>query len=59
MYQLGGKMAGGVDYITAIFKGVEVAEDGTLIVKQGGGPGKVTEWVNTRHAESSKFMDGK
>ncbi|WP_257127898.1 hypothetical protein [Bacillus pseudomycoides] len=52
-------MAEGVDYITAIFKGVEVAEDGTLIVKQGGGPGKVTEWVNTRHAESSKFMDGK
>ncbi|EEM16334.1 hypothetical protein bpmyx0001_27230 [Bacillus pseudomycoides DSM 12442] len=23
------------------------------------GPGKLTEWVNVRHAESSKFMDGK
>ncbi|WP_254610130.1 MULTISPECIES: DNA/RNA non-specific endonuclease [unclassified Bacillus (in: firmicutes)] len=29
-----------------------------MIGKQGG-PGKVTEWVNTRHVESSKFMDGK
>ncbi|MED0856805.1 hypothetical protein P4T44_20325 [Bacillus pseudomycoides] len=58
MYQLGGKMAGGVDYVTATLKGVEAAEDGTLIGKQAG-PGKVTEWVNTRHAESTKFMDGK
>ncbi|EEM02771.1 Hypothetical Cytosolic Protein [Bacillus pseudomycoides] len=23
------------------------------------GPGKITEWVNARHAESTKFMDGK
>ncbi|WP_179863232.1 CdiA family toxin C-terminal domain-containing protein [Bacillus pseudomycoides] len=58
MYQLGGKMAEGADYVTATLKGVEAAEDGTLIGKQAG-PGKVTEWVNTRHAESSKFMDGK
>ncbi|PEF76581.1 hypothetical protein CON94_04570 [Bacillus pseudomycoides] len=29
-----------------------------MIGKQAG-PGKVTEWVNTRHAESTKFMDGK
>ncbi|WP_257132198.1 HNH endonuclease [Bacillus pseudomycoides] len=52
------KMAEGVDYVTATLKGVEAAKDGTLIGKQAG-PGKVTEWVNTRHAESSKFMDGK
>ncbi|MBJ8029920.1 hypothetical protein JDS96_18875 [Bacillus cereus group sp. N21] len=58
MYQLGGKMAEGADYVTATLKGVEAAEDGTLIGKQAG-PGKVTEWVNTRHAESTKFMDGK
>ncbi|WP_257143010.1 CdiA family toxin C-terminal domain-containing protein [Bacillus pseudomycoides] len=58
MYQLGGKMAEGVDYVTATLKGVEAAEDGTLIGKQAG-PGKVTEWVNARHAESTKFMDGK
>ncbi|MEB3052676.1 hypothetical protein VCZ37_00840 [Bacillus pseudomycoides] len=58
MYQLGGKMAGGVDYVTATLKGVEAAGGGTLIGKQVG-PGKVTEWVNARHAESTKFMDGK
>ncbi|PEM38856.1 hypothetical protein CN634_11520 [Bacillus pseudomycoides] len=58
MYQLGGKIAGGVDYVTATLKGVEAAGDGTLIGKKVG-PGKVTEWVNARHAESSKFMDGK
>nr|WP_018781743.1 hypothetical protein [Bacillus sp. 95MFCvi2.1] len=58
MYQLGQTIAGGVDYVTATLKGVEAAEDGTLIGKQAG-PGKVTEWVNTRHAESTKFMDGK
>ncbi|MCX2824455.1 CdiA family toxin C-terminal domain-containing protein [Bacillus pseudomycoides] len=51
-------MAGGVDYVTATLKGVEAAGDGTLIGKQVG-PGKVTEWVNARHAESTKFMDGK
>ncbi|WP_257207073.1 hypothetical protein [Bacillus pseudomycoides] len=51
-------MAEGVDYVTATLKGVEAAEDGTLIGKQAG-PGKVTEWVNARHAESTKFMDGK
>ncbi|MCX2824453.1 hypothetical protein RGU76_12260 [Bacillus pseudomycoides] len=56
MYQLGGKMAGGVDYVTATLKGVEAAEDGTLIGKQAG-PGKVTEWVNARHAESSKKIN--
>ncbi|MGG3524325.1 hypothetical protein [Bacillus pseudomycoides] len=58
MYQLGGKIAGGVDYVTATLKGVEAAGDGTLIGKQVG-PGKITEWVNARHAESTKFMDGK
>ncbi|WP_242479937.1 zincin-like metallopeptidase toxin domain-containing protein [Bacillus cereus group sp. N21] len=58
MYQLGPKIDEGVDYVTASFKGVEAAGDGALIGKQGG-PGKVTEWVNTRHAESTKFMDGK
>ncbi|MEK7022791.1 MULTISPECIES: hypothetical protein [Bacillus] len=42
MYQLGGKMAEGVDYVTASFKGVEAAGDGALIGKQVG-PGKVTE----------------
>nr|WP_217448017.1 AHH domain-containing protein [Bacillus sp. Xin1] len=52
MYQLGGKIAGGVDYVTATLKGVEAAGDGTLIGKQVG-PGKVTEWVNTRHAGSN------
>ncbi|PEI31068.1 hypothetical protein CN641_31495, partial [Bacillus pseudomycoides] len=50
MYQLGQTIAGGVDYVTATLKGVEAAGDGTLIGKQVG-PGKVTEWVNARHAE--------
>ncbi|MDM5186265.1 hypothetical protein QUF99_02185 [Bacillus sp. DX4.1] len=44
-------MAEGVDYIAASFKGVEAAGDGTLIGKQGGGPGKVTEWVDKHHAD--------
>ncbi|WP_257150798.1 HNH endonuclease [Bacillus pseudomycoides] len=56
LYQLGQKIAGGVDYVTATLKGVEAAEDGTLIRKQVG-PGKVTEWVNARHAESSKKIN--
>jgi len=52
----GGKMAEGVDYVTASFKGVEVAEDGTVIGKQVG-PGKLAEWVHARHAESSKKIN--
>ncbi|EEM08425.1 hypothetical protein [Bacillus pseudomycoides] len=56
MYQLGQTIAGGVDYVTATLKGVEAAGDGTLIGKQVG-PGKVTEWVNARHAESSKKIN--
>ncbi|MEK7022793.1 MULTISPECIES: CdiA family toxin C-terminal domain-containing protein [Bacillus] len=58
MSQFGGKMTEDVGRIVAIFKGVEAAEDGTLVGKQVG-PGKVTEWVNARHAESTKFMEGK
>nr|WP_261377470.1 hypothetical protein [Bacillus paramycoides] len=53
LYQLGQTIAGGLDYITATLKGVEFAEDGTVIGKQVG-PGKLTEWVNARHAESSQ-----
>ncbi|MED1619954.1 hypothetical protein [Bacillus pseudomycoides] len=56
LYQLGKKIAGGVDYVTATLKGVEFTEDGTLIGKQVG-PGKITEWVNARHAESSKKIN--
>ncbi|MED4651212.1 pre-toxin TG domain-containing protein [Bacillus pseudomycoides] len=52
----GGKMAEGVDYVTATIKGVEVAEDGTVIGKQVG-PGKLAEWVHARHAESSKKIN--
>ncbi|SFD39147.1 hypothetical protein SAMN04488168_13649 [Bacillus sp. 491mf] len=52
------KMAEGMDNAFAFFKGVEPARDGTLIGKQGG-PGKINEWVNTHHAESSKFMNDK
>ncbi|MDM5186240.1 hypothetical protein QUF99_02045 [Bacillus sp. DX4.1] len=60
MYQLGGKMAEGMDNTLAFFnKGHEIVGDGVVAGKQGGGPGSVTEWVNTRHAESTKFMDGK
>ncbi|EEM16367.1 hypothetical protein bpmyx0001_27560 [Bacillus pseudomycoides DSM 12442] len=40
MYQLGQKIAGDVDYITATLKGVEAAEDGTLIRKQVGQGGE-------------------
>ncbi|MED4651206.1 hypothetical protein [Bacillus pseudomycoides] len=59
MYQLGGKMTQGMENTLAFFnKGHEIVGDGVVAGKQGG-PGKVTEWVNTRHAESSKFMDGK
>ncbi|WP_459502366.1 hypothetical protein [Bacillus sp. C1] len=56
LYQLGQKIAGGVDYVTATFKGVEPAGDGTLIGKQVG-PGKVTEWVNSRHAGSNNKIN--
>ncbi|SFD39275.1 hypothetical protein SAMN04488168_13655 [Bacillus sp. 491mf] len=58
MYQLGGKMAQGIDNSLAFFKGPGPAGDIALVGKQGG-PGKVTEWVNKYHAESSKFMNDK
>ncbi len=58
MYQLGGKMAQGIDNSLAFFKGPGPAGDIALVGKQGG-PGKVTEWVNKHHAESSKFMNDK
>ncbi|PGZ98483.1 hypothetical protein COE51_11540 [Bacillus pseudomycoides] len=59
MYQLGGKMAEGVDNVLASFKSYETAGNGTLAAKQAGGPGKVTEWVNKHHTESSKIIDDK
>ncbi|PGZ98487.1 hypothetical protein COE51_11570 [Bacillus pseudomycoides] len=59
MYQLGEKMAKGVDNVLATFKSYEPAGNGTLVAKQAGGPGKVTEWVNKHHTESSKVIDDK
>ncbi|WP_257130263.1 hypothetical protein [Bacillus pseudomycoides] len=56
LYQIGQKIVGDVDYVTSTLKSVEVAKDGTLTVKQVG-PGKVTEWANRRHAESSKKIN--
>ena len=57
MYQLGGKMTQGMENTLAFFnKGHEIVGDGVVAGKQGG-PGKVTEWVNTRHAESSKKIN--
>ncbi|MDM5186260.1 hypothetical protein QUF99_02160 [Bacillus sp. DX4.1] len=47
----------GVDHVLAFFKGYEPAGNGTLAAKQGGGPGKITEWVNKHHAESSKKIN--
>ncbi|MGG2093519.1 hypothetical protein AB1283_12565 [Bacillus sp. S13(2024)] len=59
MYQLGGKMAEGVDHVLASFKSYEPAGNGTLAAKQAGGPGRVIEWVNKHHTESSKIIDDK
>ncbi|PHE54819.1 hypothetical protein [Bacillus pseudomycoides] len=50
MYQLGQKIAGDVDYITATLKGVEAAEDGTLIGKQVG-PGRRAQNANRLSGE--------
>ncbi|MEI4803426.1 deaminase domain-containing protein [Bacillus sp. FJAT-51639] len=47
-----------MDNTLAFFKGPKPAGDSVLIGEQGGS-GKITEWVNTHHAESTKFMDGK
>ncbi|SFJ92485.1 MULTISPECIES: deaminase domain-containing protein [unclassified Bacillus (in: firmicutes)] len=58
MYQFGGKMAQGMDNTLAFFKDPEIVGDGVAAWKQGG-PGKVTEWVNKHHAESTKFMNDK
>lgn len=58
MYQFGGKMAQGMDNTLAFFKDTEIVGDGVVAGKQGG-PGKVTEWVNKHHAESTKFMNDK
>ncbi|MGG0277492.1 YwqJ-related putative deaminase [Bacillus rhizoplanae] len=59
MYQLGEKLAEGVDNVLASFKSYEPAGNGTLAAKQAGGPGRVTEWVNKHHIESSKIIDDK
>ncbi|MGG3524316.1 hypothetical protein [Bacillus pseudomycoides] len=57
MYQLGGKMTQGMENTLAFFnKGHEIVGDGVVARKQGG-PGKVTEWVHARHAESSKKIN--
>lgn len=59
MHQLCRKLAEGLNHIAATFKGYEPAGNGTLAAKQAGGPGKVTEWVNKHHTESSKIIDDK
>ena len=52
-------MAQGMENTLAFFnKDPEIVGDDVVAWKQGG-PGKVTEWVNKRHTESSKFMNDK